>query len=222
MKNTRQTALKLFNLFAQDWEDRNNLLPPLCRKWWNNKKYEPREEPITPKRKTTAEVQEQQKHRKTLRTEAFTMQQRLQNSASLLTQAWQNLCPQKPNDTPTQTTYIPTPTTSKLTPMEHAAQLLSEACQKMNTPRPRNKHRAERYEGRWKISDIDESAEEEKSQTPPPPRNNRTKRKQIQTPITHKTPKAKQNRQKHEQPTNRKPGTSKAKPTNTPNRETQT
>ena len=64
----------------------------------------------------------------------------------------------------------------------------------MDTPRPKEKHRTERNEGRWTISDIDESDEEEKSQTPPPPTENRNKRKRNRPPTTHKTPKAKHNR----------------------------
>jgi hypothetical protein len=92
-KKTRQVALKLFTFFAQDWEDKNNLLPPYARKWWNQKEYEPKEESPTLKRKTAEELQEQQTHWKRLRTEAFSVRQSIHKSATCLTQAWQSLFP---------------------------------------------------------------------------------------------------------------------------------
>jgi ribonuclease HI len=94
-KNTTEIALKMFTFFAQDWENKNNLLPLHARKWWNQKKYEPIEDPPNnKKRKTFEEVQEQQKHRKKLKQQAFSVQRSMNNSADALLQACQLLIPE--------------------------------------------------------------------------------------------------------------------------------
>jgi large subunit ribosomal protein L40e len=94
-KAATQIALKQFVFFAQDWEDKNNLLPPHARKWWNQKKYEPRfeDEENKLKRKTPEEKQEQQEHRKKLRTQAFSVQRTITYSADTLLQASRHLVP---------------------------------------------------------------------------------------------------------------------------------
>jgi hypothetical protein len=113
-ESTTQIALKLFTFFAQDWEDKNSLLPPHARKWWNQKKYEPTEDPPRKaKRKTPEEIQEQQKHRKKLRTQAFSVQRSMNNSADALRKAYQHLVP-KP--TPHTTQHPPDNTASPSTP----------------------------------------------------------------------------------------------------------
>ena len=80
---TQAVALRLFTFFAQDWEEKNNLLPPRARRWWY--KHNDDKEPAPKTRKRTLEqIEGQRKKRKQLATEAAAARQTMADSSGML------------------------------------------------------------------------------------------------------------------------------------------
>lgn len=89
-KSSKEIALRLFTFFAQDWENKNNLVPPCAKSGWDvRKKKEPKERTKIKKKLTQRQLQTQQEQRRKLREDACT--QSIRNSGSLLRMAWQDL-----------------------------------------------------------------------------------------------------------------------------------
>ena len=102
-RSSRQIALKLFRAFAQEWEDKNNLVPPYAKKWWYNKQREPEEEIPNTEEPTEDELQRRSRKHELLAQQAERSRENIDRSGALLQQAMTTLLEGIKGRTPSST-----------------------------------------------------------------------------------------------------------------------